>query len=420
MTPPITDQAAFLRALFDAAVTAADPMQAVAEVLPERPAGRVLVVGAGKASARLAQAVEAVWGACEGLVIVPHGARLSTKGIELVEAAHPVPDEAGATAARRILSMVSALGEGDLALCLISGGGSSLMPVPVDGVSLSDKQEVNRALLRSGASIDEINTVRKQLSAIKGGKLAAAAAPAQVVTLTISDIPGDDPGVIASGPTVANDTTPEDALAIVARYGIDLPPQAAAALERARVRASITLKGADRLHMVARPQTSLEAAAEVARRAGVAPLILGDALEGEAAVLGQVMAGIASQVRRHGQPVAAPAVLISGGETTVTVQGEAGRGGRNSEFLLGFALEAWAWSDVAALACDTDGRDGSEHNAGALWLPEMAERIDRRDAQAALAGHDAYTFFEKVGGLVETGPTHTNVNDFRAVLILPR
>ena len=409
-----------LHQMFQAALDAADPMVVVPGCLPERPRGRVVVVGAGKASARMAQAVEAAWGACEGLVIVPRGARLPTAHIELVEARHPVPDAAGETAGRKILEMLEGLGEDDLALCLISGGGSALMAVPGEGLSLQDKQAVNQVLLASGASISEMNILRKHLSATKGGRLAVAAHPAQVVTLTISDVPGDDPAIIASGPTVSDPTRSADALEIVARYGMALPAAATALLH---CEASETpppdhpVFKAATTHIVAAPQASLDAAAEVAKAGGVTPLILGDAIEGEAREAGIVMAGIARQVVKHGQPVRGPVALISGGETTVTIKKSGGRGGRNTEFLLSFAIATWDLDSVTAIACDTDGRDGSEHNAGAVWRPDMRAKTTLKEARQCLADHDAYGFFQNVGGLVETGPTHTNVNDFRAILI---
>ncbi len=413
------DPEALLRAMFQAAVDAADPGLAVPKVLPARPKGRVLVVGGGKASARMAQAVEQVWGPCEGLVIVPHGAGLPTQGIEIVEAAHPEPDQAGSDAAMRMLRMVEALGPGDMALCLISGGGSSLMAAPGLGLSLADKQAVNAALLASGAPISEMNVVRKHLSALKGGRLAAAAHPAMVMTLTISDVPGDDLSVIASGPTVPDDSTVEDAREIIARYGLSLPPTVAEFLgtEGAETpKRTHPVFAMAETHLIAAPQASLLAAAEVARAAGVTPLILGDAIEGEAAEVGRVMAGIAAGAARHGTPARPPVALISGGETTVTVREAAGKGGRNSEFLLGFALKALP--GLWGIACDTDGRDGSEHNAGAIWVPRVAANARTVDGKAYLKAHDAYSFFEVTDGLVMTGPTHTNVNDFRAILVL--
>ena len=416
------DASIFLNELFAAALSAADPFKAIPRFLPERPAGRVVVVGAGKASARMAQAVEAHWGPCSGLVIVPHGASLPCEGIEMVEASHPVPDEAGEKAALRIIEILRDLGPDDLALCLISGGGSSLMATPAAGLTLEDKQNLNRALLKSGAAIDEMNIVRKHLSSTKGGRLALAAYPAHIVTLLISDVPGDSPAIIASGPTVPDPSTSDDAQRIIDRYGVDLPEHVHVALHGQAGRTPDAehpaFKSAE-THIIAAPQASLDAAAAVARAAGVTPIILGDAIEGEAREAGKVMAGIAAQVARHNQPAPAPAVLISGGETTVTVAGPTGKGGRCSEFLLGFALASWDTPHLSALACDTDGRDGSEHNAGAIWLSKHRKGADREIARDHLDRHDAYSFFKAHDALVETGPTHTNVNDFRAILVEP-
>jgi len=412
----MTDPELFLRALFDAAVAAADPALAVPKFLPEKPAGRVVVLGAGKASAKMAQAVEAAWGPCEGIVVVPYGSALPTEGIEIVEARHPVPDAAGQAAAERILKLVAGLREGDLALCLISGGGSALLAAPGEGLTLEDKQEVNRALLASGAAIDEMNCIRKHLSRVKGGRLTVAAWPAHTVTLTISDVPGDDPATIASGPTVADPTTATDARAILARYHLQLSDAVSAYLQSPAAETpdpDHPAFGAARCHMIATPQMALVAAAEAAKVAGVTPLILGDALEGEARELGIAMAGIARAALQHGNPVSGPAVLLSGGETTVTVRNTPGRGGRNGEFLLSFGLHAP--DGVCAIACDTDGIDGSQDNAGALWVPRVASHVAQ--ARDYLDRHDSYSFFEAHGGLVITGPTHTNVNDFRAVFV---
>lgn len=411
----------FLRDLFEAAVAAADPAKTLADHLPERPKGRVLVVGGGKASAKMAQAVEAVWGPCEGLVVVPYGSLLPTQGIELVEARHPVPDAAGEAAARRILAMAESLGEGDVMLCLISGGGSALLGVPGEGLRLEDKQAVHKALLKSGAAIDEMNCLRKHLSAIKGGRLAVAAYPARVVTLTISDVPGDDPSIIASGPTVPDSSTLADAKAIIARYGLDVPPQVAAYLESEAAQTPAPdhpVFGNAETHMIATPLAALQAAKDKAE--ALAPemniVMLGDALEGEAREVGRVMAGIARSIHEHGLPVAAPALLLSGGETTVTLRHDApGQGGRNSEFLLAFAMHAP--EGISAIACDTDGIDGMGENAGAVWTPEVAARALDLDASDYLMRHDALAYFTKADGVVTTGPTHTNVNDFRAIFI---
>lgn len=409
---PDEDREKLLRRLFAAALEAADPGRALPAALPPRPKGRLLVLGAGKASARMAQALEGAWGPCEGLVAVPRGASLPTRGIELVEAAHPVPDAASEEAARRMLAMASSLKEGDTLVALISGGGSALLAAPAEGLTLADKQAVARALLASGAPIDQMNRVRQQLSAIKGGRLAQAAAPARILTFVVSDVPGDDPALVASGPTVAPRGSRAEAREILARFGVTPPPAVARLLaEPEPPRAAPEGEAV----VVASAQGALEAAARVAAEAGYAPVILGDALEGEAREMGRVIAGIALQSLRHRQPAPPPVALISGGEATVTVKGEAGRGGRCSEFLLAFALAIGERPEIAALACDTDGRDGSERNAGALW--SGAAPFDRSAALAALAGHDSWGFFAATGGLVETGPTHTNVNDFRVVLV---
>lgn len=417
-----TSPDAVLRAMFRAALDAADADECLPPFLPDPPAGRTVVVGAGKAAAAMARAVDRRWtGPLSGLVATRYGHGVPAGRIEVVEAAHPVPDAAGRAAAARILDLASGLGPDDLLLCLISGGGSALLALPAPGVALEDKQQVARALLRSGADIAEMNCVRKHLSAIKGGRLAAAAHPARVVTLAVSDVPGDDLAVIASGPTVADPTSFADARAVLARYGIEPPPAVAAHLAAA---AGETPKPGDpRLAhagavIVARPQDALAAAAAVARGHGYTPVILGDSIEGEAREVAKVHAGIARQVLRHGQPAAAPAVLLSGGETTVTVRG-AGRGGRNVEFLLGLALALGGEPGVHAIACDTDGIDGTEAAAGAVIGPGTLERGRARglDPRAMLADNDAHSFFAGLGDLVVTGPTLTNVNDFRAVLV---
>ncbi len=370
----------------------------------------------------MARAVEEHWpGSLAGLIVTRYGHAVPCRHIEIVEASHPVPDEAGRRAAARILDMVRGLGAEDLVLCLISGGGSALLSLPAPGLTLEEKQAVNRALLKSGATIGEMNCVRKHLSAIKGGRLAVAAAPARLLTLMISDVPGDDPSVIASGPTVADPTSFADAAAILEKYRIPASP---AVLDHLRRGEDETPKPGDaRLaraesRIIARPQEALEAAARVAREAGYAPLILGDALEGEARALALVLAGITRQCVRHGQPVAPPAVLLSGGETTVTVRGK-GRGGRNAEFLLALAVALDGLPGVHALAGDTDGVDGTEDNAGAIIAPDSLARAARLglSAQAHLAENDGYSFFAGLGDLVTTGPTLTNVNDFRAILI---
>ena len=409
--------------MFDAAIAAALPDKSLPAYLPKPPKGRTIVVGCGKAAASMAKAVEDHWkGELSGLVVTRYGHHSPTRKIEVVEAAHPVPDLAGREAAERILKMVRGLAVDDLVLFLVSGGGSALLALPAPGLTLTDKQAINKALLKSGANITEMNCVRKHLSAVKGGRLAAACAPAKVVTLAISDIPGDDPAVIASGPTVADPTTFADALAILGKYRITEPLTVVNHLRAAREE---TPKPGDprlartELHMIATPQMSLEAAAKVARKAGVTPVILGDAIEGESREVALVHAGIARQVRRHSQPAKAPCVLLSGGETTVTVRGH-GRGGRNAEFLLALTVAINAESGISALAGDTDGVDGTEDNAGALLTPDSLARAAALglDAKAMLADNDGYSFFSGLGDLVITGPTLTNVNDFRAILIL--
>ncbi|HKY94991.1 MAG TPA: glycerate kinase [Kiloniellales bacterium] len=424
----MNDPKAFLGRLFAAAVAAADPAKVLPPFLPKghpngQVGGRTLVLGCGKASAAMAAAVEAVWdGPLEGLVVTRYGHAVPCRKIEIAEASHPVPDQAGMEAARRILALAEGARAGDLVLALVSGGGSALLTLPAPGLTLADKQAVNRGLLACGAAIGEMNCLRKHLSAIKGGRLAAAAHPAKLVTLVISDVPGDDPATISSGPTVPDPTTSAQALEILTRYGIE----ASAAVKRHLASpASESTKPGDprlagsKLHLIARPQASLEAAATLAREAGVTPVILGDALEGEARELGKAMAGIALQVRRHGQPAKAPALLLSGGETTVTLRGK-GRGGRNAEFLLGLALALDGADGIWGLAADTDGIDGSEDNAGALLGADSLARARAagRDPRADLANNDAWGFFDAVGDLVVTGPTKTNVNDFRAVLVL--
>jgi len=420
----IDDPRAFLRSLFDEAVRAASPGGCLPAHLPAAPRGRTVVIGAGKAAASMARTVEAHWkGDLSGLVVTRYGHGEPLRHIELVEAAHPVPDRAGREAASRILQMVQGLTADDLVLCLISGGGSALLALPAPGITLEDKQAVNRALLKSGANITEMNCVRKHLSAIKGGRLAAAAAPARVVSLLISDVPGDDPSVIASGPTVADPTTFADARAVLEKYGVTPPPSVQAHLEAAR---DETPKPGDpRLArnetvVLVNAQDALEAAAERARAEGVTPYILSDCIEGEARDVALVHAAIARQIAVRGQPVAAPCVLLSGGETTVTVRGN-GRGGRNAEFLLALTLALDGLPGVYAGAFDTDGIDGTEDNAGALTAPDSLARAASIgiDSKQRLADNDGYGFFCALDDLLITGPTRTNVNDFRAILIQP-
>jgi hydroxypyruvate reductase len=410
-----------LRRIFDAAVRSADPRDAVAKHLPPRPPGRCIVIGAGKASAAMAAGVEAAWPDVDlsGVVVTRYGYAVPAGRIEILEAAHPVPDANSEKAARRMLDAVRGLSPDDLVLALISGGGSALMTAPAGGMTLADKQAVNQALLASGATISEMNVVRKHLSAIKGGRLAAAARPARVVTLVISDIPGDDPAAIASGPTLPDVSTKADALAIVERYSLDLPPAARAVLEAGDETPKRGDIEAD-VRMVATPFLALEAAARAAREEGLTPLILGDALEGEAREAGIVMAGIARSATTHGHPASPPAVLLSGGETTVSIgKGPAGRGGRNTEFLLSLAIALGGTPHIWAVSGDSDGIDGTEDAAGALIGPDTLERARRAglDSHALLGAHDSYSFFASIGDLVRTGPTLTNVNDIRAVLI---
>ena len=423
-------QRALLRGLFDAAVAAADPARCLPAWLPappDSPGGRTLVVGAGKAAAAMARAFEDHWrgdpARLSGIVVTRRGHGVPTRRIEVVEAAHPTPDAAGQWAAARILDAVKGLTPNDLVLVLLSGGGSALLAAPMAGISLEQKRAVTKALLSCGASIGEINCVRKHLSAIKGGRLALAALPARVLTLAISDVPGDDLSTIASGPTVPDPTTCAEALEIVRRHAIELPGAADQAL---RSGAAETPKagaaGFSRCesHIIATAQSALAAAAEAARAQGITPLVLGDAIEGEAREAARVLGGIALSCAAHGVPLSAPCVLLSGGETTVTVKGR-GRGGRNAEFLLGLALALGGHRHIHAIACDTDGIDGSEDNAGALLGPDTAARaaVAGIDLRARLAENDAYSVFEALGDLVITGPTRTNVNDFRAILIEP-
>jgi len=416
------NQRRLLEELFEASVKAADPLHCLSPFLPEKPVGRTLVIGAGKAAASMAKAVENAWeGEIEGLVVTRYDHGLELDHIEVIEAAHPVPDGAGMEAARRIYDLASSAGEGDLVLCLMSGGASALLSLPGGSLELADKQSINKALLKSGANITEMNCVRKHLSAIKGGRLALAAYPAKVITLGISDIPGDDPATIGSGPSLGDETSVQEAIAILQKYNIDVPEQVSAHLASAA--AETPSPDDDRLaentfHMIATPQISLVAAAELAKSKNITPIILGDSIEGEAREVAIVMAGIARQVANHHQPAAPPCVLLSGGETTVTVKGS-GRGGRNAEFLLSLVNELKGISGIYALACDTDGIDGSENNAGAYCGPETYHRAHEIavDIAAHLDRNDGYGFFEAVEGLIFTGPTRTNVNDFRAILI---
>jgi len=433
--PSLDDPRALLRHLYDVAVQRALPLHNTAAHLPQPPKGRTLVLGAGKAGGAMAHAVEALWpqdAPLSGLVVTRYGhtpPRPSglPERIEVVEAAHPVPDAAGLAAAQRILALTQGLTEDDLVLCLISGGGSSLLTLPCEGLTLADKQRINRQLLESGAHIGEMNTVRKHLSRIKGGRLAAACAPARVVTLTISDVPGDDVSVIASGPTVADATTCADALDILRRYGIEVPPAVRAQLERAEL--ETPKPGDPRLarcetHLIATPQQSLEAAAAAARSLGLRAYILSDEIEGESREVGKVHAALARSTASGRSSFETPCVILSGGETTVTVRPRApdqprGKGGRAGEFCMGLAQALGGQPGVWALAADTDGIDGMEDNAGAVVTPDTLARAAALGMKVGdhLARNDAYGFFEPLGDLVVTGPTHTNVNDFRAILV---
>ena len=420
----------FLRALYDAAVARALPAHNTAAFLPPPPRGRTLVIGAGKAGGAMAAAVDALWpraAPISGLVVtryghVPPAYKAHPGRIEVTEAAHPVPDAAGLAAAQRIARLTQGLSADDLVLCLISGGGSALLALPADGLSLQDKQAIAKALLRSGAAIDEMNCVRKHLSAIKGGRLAAMCAPARVVTLLISDVPGDAAEVIASGPTVADPSTCADALAILRRYAIAIPD---AALRGLQSGAFETPKPGDArfkghaVHLIATPQQSLEAAAALARAAGIEAHILSDEIEGESREVGKVHAALARAVARRNAPFSKPCVILSGGETTVTVKAKGGRGGRATEFLLGCAIALQGEPGVHVLAADTDGIDGLEDNAGAIVTPDTLARAAALGLKAAdfLDRNDAYNFFKPLGDLVVTGPTFTNVNDFRAMWV---
>jgi len=411
-----------LQQMFRAAIASAQAEACIEGSLPDKPTGRTFVVGAGKAGAAMARAVERRWDTpLSGLVVTRYGHTVACDSIDIVEASHPVPDTAGLVAAQRMLALVEGLGPSDLVICLFSGGGSALLPLPLDGLTLHDKQAANRELLRCGASISEINCVRRHLSAIKGGRLAAACYPARVVNLLISDVPGDAAVEIASGPTVGDPTSCADALAIVERYAIPLSDTARSLLECGRgesVKPDDSRLHGLQTHLIATPRKALEAAAEVAADAGVSAHILGDRIEGEACELGRAMAGTALQVARYGEPFKAPCVLLSGGETTVTVRGP-GRGGRNAEFLLALAIALDGAADIHALAGDTDGIDGSAEVAGAVITPNTLERARARaiNPHTALADNDSHDLFEALGDAVVTGPTLTNVNDFRAILV---
>jgi len=419
---PASQPHGLLLKLFDAAVGSARPENIVSAHLPPLPDGQMVVIGAGKASAAMARAVETHYQMpLEGCIVTPTGYQVECQGIEVLEAAHPVPDKAGRQAAQKMMDMVKPLGAKDLVLMLISGGGSSLLTMPADGLLLADKQAINTALLRSGASISEINTVRRHLSAIKGGRLAAACHPARVLNLAISDVPGDQLADIASGPTVADPTTRQDALDVLQRYHIAVPDAVRSLLETPEAESikpdHPSLAGVSS-KIIASSQQALMAAADVARQAGITPIILGDSIEGESREVAKVMAGIAKQVKRHQQPAPAPCVLLSGGETTVTVRGQ-GKGGRNVEFLLALAVALQEEAGIHALAADTDGIDGSQPVAGAFIGPDTLSKAHERGLSARhyLEDNDAHQFFKLLGDQLITGPTLTNVNDFRAVFI---
>lgn len=410
-----------LNRIFMAAVASADPAKVLQHHLPSPPKGRCVVVGAGKASAAMAAALDKAWADVNlsGIVVTRYGHAVPARRIEIIEASHPVPDDMSAEAARRILAAVEGLTADDLVIALISGGGSALMVAPAQGMTLADKMAVNRALLASGATISEMNAVRKHLSRIKGGRLALAAKPARVVSLLISDVPGDDPSEIASGPTVADPSDINNVREIVSRYELDLPENVRKVLEKGEE----TPKAGDieeDIRLIATPSLALQAAADEAVKLGLTPLILGDSLEGESKDVGAVMAGIALSASRKGLPVKGPAVVLSGGETTVTIgKGLAGKGGRNTEFLLSLALTLKGAGGIWAIAGDSDGIDGVEDAAGALVTPDTLARMRNAgaDPRQSLVGHDSYTAFKAVGDLVVTGPTLTNVNDIRAILI---
>lgn len=416
------DARGVLRAVFDAAVAAADPRTMLHAFLPEKPAGRCVVVGCGKSAASMAASLEEAWPdvALEGCVVTRYGHEVPTSRIEVLQSSHPVPDANSEAAARKILKTVEGLCADDLVIALISGGGSALMALPAPGLSLDDKRAINKALLHSGATIGEMNVVRKHLSAIKGGRLAAACRPARLVTLAISDVPGDDPAVIASGPTVGDPSSFADARAILARYGIDTSPAMRHWLDHGSETPTPDELPHAEFRMIATPAMALAKAAACARACGLNPIILGDALEGESRELGIVMAGIARSIRGHGQPVAAPALILSGGETTVSIGAtRPGRGGRNTEFLLSLAVALGGEANIWATAFDTDGIDGTEDAAGAVITPDTLARAREAglDPRACLAAHDSYTLFDALGDLIRSGPTLTNVNDIRAILV---
>ena len=416
---------AALRALFDAGLKAADPAVCVPPHLPEPPKGRTIVIAAGKAAASMARAIEDNWqGDLEGIAVTRYGHGTECHKIEVIEASHPVPDDRGEVAARKLMQTVTGLGPDDLVLCLISGGGSALLGLPAEGLTLDQKKAINKALLASGAPIGEMNTVRKHLSAIKGGRLAQAAHPARVVTLGISDVPGDDPSVIASGPTVADNTTLADALKVIAKYSIGIPDEVRAHLEKPESetpKPGDTVFDGNRYVLIARPADMVAAVAEAGRRMGYEVVSLGADIEGEAREVGEAQAEMALKIAEEMKPDAKPVLIVSGGETTVTVDKPGGRGGRDCEYLLALAVALDGHPGICALACDTDGIDGSEDNAGAIIDPATLYRAEARGLKPKdyLAAHDSYSLFSATGDLVVTGPTLTNVNDLRLILITP-
>lgn len=410
----------FLTALFEAAVKAADPVESLKPYLPQKPKGRTIIVGAGKGAAQLARAFEDLWDTpVEGVIVTRYGYAEPCRNIRVLEAAHPIPDEAGLAASEALFQQVSNLTEDDLVVALICGGGSSLLPCPREGLGLQDEQVVNEILLASGAPISEMNLIRKQVSGIKGGRLAAAAHPARVISLVVSDVPGDDPAQVASGPTVPDNRTADDALAVIKRFGMSMPEHILNAIKSSSAPLpDDPVFSRNEVHVIASASRSLEAAANYATSAGIESVILSDAIEGEARDVGQVHAAIACEVVSRDRPFRKPVVILSGGETTVTLKAN-GRGGRNTEFLLAFALACEGTSGISAIAADTDGIDGSEDNAGAFADGSTADLIRAKgfDPAALLAGNDAWTAFDLAGSLFVPGPTGTNVNDFRAILV---
>ncbi len=423
----IADPKKFLTGLFDAAIAAADPEKVIRANLPQKPKGRTVVIGAGKGAAQMAAAFEKAWAEkhgspIEGVVVTRYGYGAPCERIEIIEAAHPVPDAAGLAASKRLFDAVKGLTEDDLVVALVSGGGSALLPSPPDGMTLEDEIAVNKALLASGAPISAMNAVRKHLSTIKGGRLAAAAYPAKVFSLVVSDIPGDNPAFVASGPTVPDETARDEALKIIERYKLDLPEAALAHIKGENCHApkpGDTVFAGNEVRVIASAAVSLEAAAEEAKRRGIEAVILSDAMEGEAREVAHVHAAIAREVAERDRPFRKPVVILSGGETTVTLRGKGGKGGRNSEFLLSFALDIDGYGNIHALAADTDGIDGSEDNAGAFADGTTVARLQKagEDGAARLANNDAWTAFNAIGDLFVPGPTGTNVNDLRAILI---